>query len=409
MTPKITSAGLQLTMRALYDSEGVSLQFSKIKYGNGECPANYRALTDLQNPVLALDPVIDDSYEDYVILRADTSDAEIDDNFLNTEVGIFVTDPDGGDDILYAYAHYQLTDDNAAMPIKPDATGLLSYRDLIHVFVGDIEDVSAVISDSSATVTKSQFLAHTQARNPHGTNAADVGLGNVPNVTTDDQQPTVTLPLTLTEISNGDLLSTIVSKAALAVKKLISHLADNVKHITAAERTAWNGKANSTHNHSASDVNTGVLSVRRGGTGIGTWETNRMIFPSAAGQLSQMDFPTAAGMVLQQGTYGAPFWGYPVASEAGSYTGTNQNGSSHPNSIAFKALPKIVFIMQIGKYRRWGILFPAAGRGFSEYDGVRSDLVVSTSGKTVSWYLNSEGGAANQLNAMFTHYYVGIF
>ena len=113
-------------MRALYDSEGVSLQFSKIKYGNGECPANYRALTDLQNPVLALDPVIDDSYEDYVILRADTSDAEIDDNFLNTEVGIFVTDPDGGDDILYAYAHYQLTDDNAAMPIKPDTTGLLS-------------------------------------------------------------------------------------------------------------------------------------------------------------------------------------------------------------------------------------------------------------------------------------------
>ncbi|TDL40535.1 hypothetical protein EVU91_01200 [Macrococcoides bohemicum] len=33
-----------------------------------------------------------------------------------------------------------------------------------------------------------------------------------------------------------------------------NHINDNVKHITAAERTAWNGKANATHTHAITDV-----------------------------------------------------------------------------------------------------------------------------------------------------------
>lgn len=406
MTPKITLGGLRLMIHAMNGGDGI--QFSKVKFGNGECPENYKALTELQNPVVALDAVIEERLPNEIVLRTEMDDSQIDSGFFLTEVGVFTTDPEGGDDILYAYGHYQITHDFAAMPIRPDDSGLMEFTDLIHVYVGDIEDITAVISDGTATVTKAQFLEHTQARNPHGMTKDDIELGNVPNVTTDDQQPTVTLPLVLTEINNGDRLSTIVSKAALAVKSFISHLTDSVKHVTAAERTKWNNKAEGSHNHSASDINTGVLSVRRGGTGKETWETNRMIYPSAAGQLSQMEFPTEAGMVLQQGTYGPPFWGYPVATEAGSYTGTNQKGSSYANSITFKKLPNIVFIMQSGQYRRWGVLFPAAGRGFSEYDGVRSDLVVSTSSNTVLWYLNSEGGAANQLNAMFKHYYVGI-
>lgn len=387
---------------------GDGIQFSKVKFGNGERPEDYKALTELQNPVVALDPIIEERLPNEVVLRTEMNDSQIESGFYLTEVGVFATDPEGGDDILYAYGHYQITDDFAPMPIRPDDSGLMEFTDLIHVYVGDIEDITAVISDGTATVTKAQFLEHTQARNPHGMTKDDIELGNVPNVTTDDQQPTVTLPLVLTEINNGDRLSTIVSKAALAVKSFMSHLTDSVKHVTTAERTKWNNKAEGSHNHSASDINTGVLSVRRGGTGIGTWETNRMIYPSAAGKLSQMGFPTAQGMVLQQGTYGAPFWDYPVATESGSYTGSNFSGSSNANTITFKKAPKLVFIMENGHHDRWGLLFPAANRGFSVYNGVTSDLIVSVSGATVRWYL-SAGGAANQLNAMFIYRYVGIF
>lgn len=70
---------------------------------------------------------------------------------------------------------------------------------------------------------------------------------------------------------------------------LTSHTGNTTVHITAAERTAWNAKANGTHthtksqitdfptsmtptahNHNASDITAGTLPVARGGTGATT-------------------------------------------------------------------------------------------------------------------------------------------
>lgn len=48
--------------------------------------------------------------------------------------------------------------------------------------------------------------------NPHGTTAADVGLGNVPNVTTNDQEPTFTEASTRNNIASGEKLSVIMGK-----------------------------------------------------------------------------------------------------------------------------------------------------------------------------------------------------
>ncbi|MDE6724525.1 MAG: hypothetical protein K2J79_02875, partial [Ruminiclostridium sp.] len=80
-----------------------------------------------------------------------------------------------------------------------------------------------------------------------------VGLGNVPNVATNDQTPTYTAG-TLSELSSGEKLSAAFGKIAKAVKDLISHIADSTRHITAAERMAWNGKAAGNHTHTAVDV-----------------------------------------------------------------------------------------------------------------------------------------------------------
>ena len=48
-----------------------------------------------------------------------------------------------------------------------------------------------------------------------------------------------------------------------------SHVGDAVKHITAAERTAWNGKAAGSHTHAPTDLTTAVP-ITKGGTGATT-------------------------------------------------------------------------------------------------------------------------------------------
>lgn len=143
--------------------------------------------------------------------------------------------------------------------------------------------------------------------NPHEVTAEQVGLGNVPNVATDDQTPTFSVAGTLAALVSGEKLSVSMGKIAKAVSDLIAHLADTTKHITAAERTSWNGKAAGSHTHQASDI-TGVLPVSRGGTGKSSWSSNRLLYAASASTFSQLAFPSMAGAVLSQGTSGAAYW-----------------------------------------------------------------------------------------------------
>ena len=71
-----------------------------------------------------------------------------------------------------------------------------------------------------------------------------VGLGDVPNVATNDQTPTYTVASAPAALTSGEKLSAAFGKIAAAISALITHLADSVRHVTAAERNAWNGKSN---------------------------------------------------------------------------------------------------------------------------------------------------------------------
>lgn len=68
------------------------------------------------------------------------------------------------------------------------------------------------------------------------------------------------------------------------------------------------GAAASSHNHSASNITSGTLSVARGGTGKASWTANRLMYPSASTTMSQLAFPTVNQSVLCQNTSGAPYW-----------------------------------------------------------------------------------------------------
>ena len=62
--------------------------------------------------------------------------------------------------------------------------------------------------------------------NPHGVTKAQVGLGNVPNVATNNQTPTYTVGESLTGLTSGETLTVAMGKLAKAVQGLQEHLAN---------------------------------------------------------------------------------------------------------------------------------------------------------------------------------------
>ena len=272
MKPRITNEGLAAQIRAM-DGEGIV--FTEIRMGNGAVPEDYRELTDLVNVVTAVgltDFAIDEE-EGYVQLKASFNNNSLQTSYQWTEVGIFIQDPDDEDNnLLYAYGHVDLESEmEASATIPKGSTELYEIELTYRVYVGEADNISARIAEYSVYATKAEFEEHIHDyNNPHRTTAEMVGLGNVPNVTTNDQEPTFTEAAELAPLESGEKLSVLLGKIAKAVSTLISHISNMTMHITSSDRTRWNNKASSTHYHSASDINSGVLPVARGGTGGST-------------------------------------------------------------------------------------------------------------------------------------------
>ena len=78
---------------------------------------------------------------------------------------------------------------------------------------------------------------------------ADVGLGSVPNVTTNNQTPTFTSAATLAGLTSGETLSVSLGKTAKAISDYITHQSDNNKHVTTTEKSNWNDANAKKHVH----------------------------------------------------------------------------------------------------------------------------------------------------------------
>ena len=70
----------------------------------------------------------------------------------------------------------------------------------------------------------STLISHVANKsNPHGVTKNQIGLGNVPNVATNDQTPTYTEASSLSSLVSGEKTSVAFGKIAKAVSTLISH------------------------------------------------------------------------------------------------------------------------------------------------------------------------------------------
>lgn len=80
---------------------------------------------------------------------------------------------------------------------------------------------------AAADELRENFDAHAASKaNPHAVTKTQVGLGNVPNVATNDQTPTYSESAALTQLSSGEKLSAALGKLARAVRSLMEHLAN---------------------------------------------------------------------------------------------------------------------------------------------------------------------------------------
>ena len=92
------------------------------------------------------------------------------------------------------------------------------------------ENQSVVEALNSAIGTKanaSDLTTHTgNTSNPHSVTKAQVGLGNVPNVSTNDQTPTYSDATTFETLTSGEKISVALGKIKLAITNLINHIAN---------------------------------------------------------------------------------------------------------------------------------------------------------------------------------------
>ncbi len=284
MSLKLTTQGYSLLQRTIAGETAIN--FQSIAIGNGADAG--QSATSLNNMLMDLQITSVETDEAFITLRSVYNNASVDSGFRCTEIGVFADDPDDpGEVILYAYGY---TPEADADYVPSNASRVLETQLDVLVYIGDAENVTATINQSLVYATQAELAAHTgNQTNPHSVSAVQVGLGNVPNVSTNDQTPTWTAANSLAGLTSGERLSVAFGKIAKSILSLIGHLDNrsNPHAVTAAQI----GAARSSHQHAATDINAGVLSAERGGTGQSTLKKAATSF-----LLAQETFTVASSM-----------------------------------------------------------------------------------------------------------------
>lgn len=199
---QLTNKGIELLTNLL---NGHRVQFTNIKMGNGEKPANISDLTNLVNTIQTL-PVARSSKidEKTMLIGANLYGSLVTSSFYWKEVGLFAKDLDG-DNIEYLFSY-----DNAGIQASFIPAGGAVTEQLIdlNVIVGNAENVVIEIDSSLVYVTAEQMdtaldnlrttleskintdvksvndaltFHKDNIENPHEVTKSQVGLGSVEN------------------------------------------------------------------------------------------------------------------------------------------------------------------------------------------------------------------------------------
>jgi hypothetical protein len=249
--------------------------------------------------ITGLKPITSSNSDQYgqaliqVQLDNQREDRNIKEEYPLGQLGVFARLEGSTEEILFTIVQYA----GDTLPVIPALVTPTLLNFGFYIAIATTETIS-IEMEFTGIVTAKQFddyklvtdetlntlNEHTKnTENPHKVTAQQVGLGNVPNVTTDNQTPTFTQSSTLSEINSGEKLSTLFGKIKKAIVDLISHLAntsnphsvtksqvglgnvddtsDADKPISTATKTALDGKAPKTHASSSLDYGIGDREV----------------------------------------------------------------------------------------------------------------------------------------------------
>lgn len=266
----LTNKGLVLQGKA---QAGIQLNYTRIAIGDGSLSGqSVPALNTLISPKKSL-PVarLQMQPPNKVIIGTTLSNADVTTGFYFREVGVFAQDPDAGE-ILYAYANAGVTADYIApgggtdiiekafdcVVVVGTAANITASIDdsLIFALQKDLDAVSASkvdkisgkgLSANDYTTAEKNKLAGITAGAGGAGSASDAVIGN--RTISDTTAPAGDTG-TITSLFGGlaNMIKSITGKSswrtapATTLEAAKTHADDATRHLTAAERTAWNAK-----------------------------------------------------------------------------------------------------------------------------------------------------------------------
>lgn len=127
------------------------------------------------------------------------------------------------------------TDGEIANIINGAPTTLDTLGEIADAMEDNTNVVEALDKAIGQKANAEDLTSHTSdISNPHNVTKDQVGLGNVPNVATNDQTPSYTEATSLATLTSGEKLSVAFGKIKLAITNLISHISnkDNPHDVT---------------------------------------------------------------------------------------------------------------------------------------------------------------------------------
>ena len=219
----ITNAGIELLKNAL---SGGTITVTAIKSGAGKVDVSALKSQTAVSSIKQSGTVQGVTKTNETIkIGVLFSNAGLSAGYSMTQLGIYAKGSTGSE-VLFAISQ-SITGKEV-----PAESAMPSWS-LVHNFYiklnNDVKMTATVDPEGYVTFETMQKALNTHTgnkSNPHSVTKSQVGLGNVPNVATNDQTPTYSDTTTLVTLSSGEKISIAFAKIKLAITTLINHLAN---------------------------------------------------------------------------------------------------------------------------------------------------------------------------------------
>ena len=219
----ITNAGIELLKNAL---SGGTITVTAIKSGAGKVDVSALKSQTAVSSIKQSGTVQGVAKTNETIkIGVLFSNAGLSAGYSMTQLGIYAKGSTGSE-VLFAISQSTTGKEVPAESAMPSWS-------LVHNFYiklnNDVKMTATVDPEGYVTFETMQTALNTHTgnkSNPHSVTKSQVGLGNVPNVATNDQTPTYSDTTTLVTLSSGEKISIAFAKIKLAITTLINHLAN---------------------------------------------------------------------------------------------------------------------------------------------------------------------------------------